>query len=88
MPVQKLNYSEHEDKLCGSINGNVGERDFDVNMVPDNCSMPLIHGEGNYTQHHSNSLITSIFMISYCFFKNQARRAKPSTLMMQSSSWI
>jgi hypothetical protein len=80
MPVQKLNYSEREDKLCGSINGNVGERDFDVNMVPDDCSMPLIHDEGNYTQHHSNSLITSIFMISYCFFKEPGKESKTINL--------
>ncbi|KAK3136470.1 hypothetical protein QOZ80_5BG0435840 [Eleusine coracana subsp. coracana] len=41
---QKLNYSE-QDEICGTINGNVSERDFDVNMVPDDCSMPSIYEE-------------------------------------------
>ncbi|KAK3139732.1 hypothetical protein QOZ80_5AG0389010 [Eleusine coracana subsp. coracana] len=41
---QKLNYSE-QDEICGTINGNVSERYFDMNMVPDDCSMPSIHEE-------------------------------------------
>ncbi|GJN41470.1 hypothetical protein PR202_gn00850 [Eleusine coracana subsp. coracana] len=43
-PSHKLNYSE-QDEICGTINGNVSERDFDVNMVPDDCSMPSIYEE-------------------------------------------
>uniref|UniRef100_A0A0A9DJ57 Zinc finger PHD-type domain-containing protein n=1 Tax=Arundo donax TaxID=35708 RepID=A0A0A9DJ57_ARUDO len=42
---EKLNYSEHKDKIQDTFNGNVGERDFDVNMVPVDCSIPLKYEE-------------------------------------------
>ncbi|XP_062201726.1 ASI1-immunoprecipitated protein 2-like isoform X2 [Phragmites australis] len=42
---QNLNYSEHRDKTRDTFDGTVSERDFDVNMVPIACSVPLIHEE-------------------------------------------
>jgi hypothetical protein len=81
--LQKLNYSDHQDILCGSINGNVSERDFDVNLVPDDCSMPLIPDEGNYTpQHLSNSLIDHLHFCDFllCFFKESGKDSKTINL--------
>ncbi|XP_062203574.1 protein PARALOG OF AIPP2-like isoform X3 [Phragmites australis] len=42
---QRLNYSGHEDKMRDNFNGNVSERDFDVNKVPIACSVSLIQEE-------------------------------------------
>ncbi|TVU50462.1 hypothetical protein EJB05_01834 [Eragrostis curvula] len=48
----KINYLEHQDIMRNTMDGNVSGRDFDVNMVPDDCSVPLIHDEGKYTAPH------------------------------------